>query len=177
MSFPKNPGLRALGAAVAAAVALSACSGGSANDALPLIRATLTIKTVSQGGVCDSVRVRLTPKELIGESNKYANNKMMVAEVAMTGPTDENGAPMCNGTGETLPMASGNWEFTAPLASGTASCVRMIEPAGDLSVVFIDGVEGCGGNGNGVTEIPLEMVPGSEVPAEDAAAPAEPTTG
>ena len=84
MSFPKNPGLRALGAAVAAAVAVSACSGsGSKNDELPLIRATLTIKTVSQGGVCDSVRVRLTPKELIGESNKYANNKMMVAEVAM----------------------------------------------------------------------------------------------
>lgn len=175
MSFPKNPGLRALGAAVAAAVALSACSGGSANDALPLIRATLTIKTVSQGGVCDSVRVRLTPKELIGESNKYANNKMMVAEVAMTGPTDENGAPMCNGTGETLPMASGNWEFTAPLASGTANCVRMIEPTGDLSIVFIDGVEGCGGNGNGdgVTEIPLELVPGSEVPAEGET-PAEP---
>lgn len=178
MSFPKNPGLRALGAAVAAAVALSACSGGSANDALPLIRATLTIKTVSQGGVCDSVRVRLTPKELIGESNKYANNKMMVAEVAMTGPTDEGGAPMCNGTGETLPMASGNWEFTAPLASGTASCVRMIEPAGDLSIVFIDGVEGCGGNGNGAEAMPAEgeMPMEGEMPAEGAT-PAEPAAG
>lgn len=178
MSFPKNPGLRALGAAVAAAVALSACSGGSANDALPLIRATLTIKTVSQGGVCDSVRVRLTPKELIGESNKYANNKMMVAEVAMTGPTDEGGAPMCNGTGETLPMASGNWEFTAPLASGTASCVRMIEPAGDLSIVFIDGVEGCGGNGNGAEAMPAEgeMPMEGEMPAEGET-PAEPAAG
>jgi len=178
MSFPKNPGLRALGAAVAAAVALSACSGGSANDALPLIRATLTIKTVSQGGVCDSVRVRLTPKELIGESNKYANNKMMVAEVAMTGPTDENGAPMCNGTGETLPMASGNWEFTAPLASGTASCVRMIEPAGDLSIVFVDGVDGCGGSGNGAEAMPAEgdMPMEGEMPAEGAT-PAEPAAG
>lgn len=182
MLFPKNPGLRALGAAVAAAVALSACSGGSANDALPLIRATLTIKTVSQGGVCDSVRVRLTPKELIGESNKYANNKMMVAEVAMTGPTDENGAPMCNGTGETLPMASGNWEFTAPLASGTASCVRLIEPDGDLSIVFIDGVDGCGGNGAEAMpaegEMPAEgdMPMEGEVPAEGEA-PAEPAAG
>ncbi|MBX3703656.1 MAG: hypothetical protein KF822_07775 [Steroidobacteraceae bacterium] len=175
MSFLKHPGLRALGTAVAAAAALSACGGsGSRNDQFPLIRATLTIKTVSQGGVCDSVRVRLSPKQLIGESNKYANSRMMVAEVAMTGPTDEAGAPMCNGTGESLPMASGIWEFTVPLASGTATCERHIEPGGDLSIVFIDGVDGCGGNGNGdVTNgIPLEMVPGSEVPAEGDAAPA-----
>jgi hypothetical protein len=184
MSFLKNPGLRALGTAAIAAVALSACGGsGSANDELPLIRATLTIKTVSQGGVCDSIRVRVTPKELIGVSNKYANNKMMVAEVAMTGPTDENGAPMCNGTGETLPMATGNWEFTAPLASGTASCVRNIQPGGDLSIVFIDGVEGCGGSGNGAEaalpemEIPAEGAPvENELPAEGAA-PAEPAAG
>jgi hypothetical protein len=157
MSFLENTGLRALGTAAVAAVALCACSGsGSRNDELPLIRATFTIKTVSQGGVCDTVRVRLTPKELIGESNKYANNRMMVAEVTMTGPTDEKGAPMCNGTGESLPMASGNWEFSAALASGSASCVRMIEPAGDLSIVFIDGVEGCGGNGSGAEAAPAE---------------------
>jgi hypothetical protein len=168
MSFSKNPGLRALGTAAVAAVALSACGGsGSANDELPLIRATLTIKTVSQGGVCDSIRVRITPKELVGVSNKYANNKLMVAEVAMTGPTDEGGAPMCNGTGETLPMATGNWEFTAPLASGTASCVRNIQPDGDLSIVFIDGVEGCAGNGA------AEPVPMMDVPADDEMAPAE----
>lgn len=173
MPFLKNPGLRALGTAAAAAVALSACSGsGSKNDELPLIRATLTIKTVSQGGVCESVRVRLKPKELIGESNKYANNRMMVAEVAMTGPTDENGAPMCNGTGETLPMASGVWEFTAPLASGSATCDRHIKPDGDLSIVFVDGVEGCGGNGNGGGE----AAPMIEMPAEGEA-PAEPAAG
>lgn len=179
MSFLKNPGLCALGAAAVAAVALSACSGsGSRNDELPLIRATFTVKTVSQGGICEAARVRLTPKELIGESNKYANNRMMVAEVAMTGPTDENGAPMCNGTGESLPMASGNWEFSAALASGSTSCVRMIEPGGDLSIVFIDGVEGCGGSGNGAEAMPAE----GEMPAEDAMpaegdAPAEPAAG
>ncbi len=184
MSFLKNPGLRALGTAVAAAVALGACSGGSANDELPLIRATLTIKTVSQGGVCDSVRVRLTPKELIGTSNKYANNKMMVAEVAMTGPTDENGAPMCNGTGETLPMATGNWEFSVPLASGSATCVRNIQADGDLSIVFVDGIEGCGGNGSGAAEaVPMmEMPTNGEAPAEgevpaEGEAPVEPATG
>ena len=124
MSFLKHSGSKALGFAALAAIALGACSGGSANDDLPLLRATLTIKTVSQGGVCDSVPVRMSPKELIGEANKYANSKLMVAEVNTTGPTDENGAPMCNGTGETLPMAPGKWEFSAPLASGSATCVR-----------------------------------------------------
>jgi hypothetical protein len=172
MSFLKHSGLNALGFAAVAAIALAACSGGSANDDLPLLRATLSIKTVSQGGMCDSVPVRITPKELIGPSNKYANNKMMVAEVNMSGPTDENGAPMCNGTGETLPMAPGNWEFSAPLASGAATCVRNIQADGDLSIVLIDGVDGCSG-APAASEAPTE----GEVPAEAPADSAAPATG
>jgi hypothetical protein len=172
MSFLKHSGLNALGFAAVAAIALAACSGGSANDDLPLLRATLSIKTVSQGGMCDSVPVRITPKELIGPSNKYANNKMMVAEVNMTGPTDENGAPMCNGTGETLPMAPGNWEFSAPLASGAATCVRNIQADGDLSIVLIDGVDGCSG-APAASEAPAE----GEVPADAPADSAAPATG
>ena len=103
MSMLKNSGLRALGAASVAAFVLAACNGGSANDALPLIRANLAIKAVSQGGVCEAIPVRVTPKELRGQANKYANNRMMVTDVPMTGPTDEAGAPMCNGTAQTLP--------------------------------------------------------------------------
>lgn len=162
MLFLKHSGLRALGTASLAAVALVACSGGSANDDLPLIRATLAVKTVSTGGVCESVRIRMTPKEFIGKANKYANNRMMVAEVHMTGPTSENGAPMCNGTGETLPLAPGNWEFSAPLASGSATCVRNIQADGDLLISFIDGIDGCAGNDsapNGMSmegEMPME---------------------
>ena len=168
MSFLKRSGLNALGFAALAAISLGACSGGSANDDLPLIRATLAIKTVSQGGVCESVPVRVSPKELIGTANKYANNKMMVTDVNTTGPTDENGAPMCNGTAETLPMAPGKWAFSAPLASGSATCERDIEAGGDLSIQLIDGVDGCSGS-------PAEAA----VPAEGAApaegeAPADP---
>ena len=166
----QHPGLCALTAAAMAAIALAACSGGSANDELPLIRATFTVKTVSSGGVCESVRIRETPRELMGTANKYANNRMMVAEVNMTGPTDEGGAPMCNGTGESLPIAPGKWEFTVPLASGSATCVRDIEANGDLAITFIDGVEGCGGPAAEAPAAPAE----GEAPA-DGAAPAEGT--
>lgn len=147
MSLNVNSGLRVLGAALAAAVLLGACGGGtgSANDELPLIRSTFTVKTVSQGGMCEDMRVRLTPKEFIGQANKYANNKMMVSEIKMSGPTDESGAPMCNGTGESLPLAPGVWEFSAMLASGSYSCERNIQADGDLSIIFIDGIDGCSG--------------------------------
>ena len=176
MIFLKHPGLNAIG--LAAAITLAACSGGSANDELPLIRATLTVKTVSQGGICESVRIRLSPKELKGVSNKYANNRMMVAEVNMAGPTDENGAPMCNGTGESLPIATGVWEFSAPLASGTTTCQRDIEADGDLSIVMIDGVDGCGGASAAPADEAMpaegEMPADGEAPAgsADTAAPA-----
>lgn len=170
MPVLKHSGLRALGTAVAAAIALGACDGGgSANDKLPLIRATITIKSVSQGGVCETVPVRITPKELKGEANKYANNRMMVRDIAMTGPTDENGAPMCSGTGETLPLAPGNWEFSAPLASGTTTCLRDIQAAGDLEIQFVDGVMGCGG--------PESAMPVDSLAPTEAEMPAEPPAG
>ena len=154
---------------------IAACSGsGSANDELPLIRANVSIKSVSQGGICDTVPIRMTPKEFIGQANKYANNRMMVAEITTTGPTDENGAPMCNGTGPTLPLAPGNWEFSAPLASGTATCTRNIQADGDLAITFVDGVMGCGGPESAAMPVdPLAPVDG-EVPAEGEAPAAPP---
>ncbi len=182
MSMLKQSGLRALGTACMAAFALAGCGGsGSANDKLPLIRATLSIKSVSQGGVCESVPVRMTPKEFIGQANKYANNRMMVAEVKMTGPTDEDGAPMCDGNGETLPLAPGNWEFSAPLASGSATCMRNIQADGDLSIAFVDGVDGCGGPGAAVDST-MAPAPEGEMPVDPAMpvegeAPAEPPAG
>lgn len=178
MSILKHSGLRALGAASVAAFALAACGGsGSANDALPLIRANLTIKAVSQGGVCEVIPVRVTPKELRGQANKYSNNRMMVTDVTMTGPTDENGAPMCNGAAQTLPLAPGDWEFSAPLASGTTTCVRDIQGDGDLAITFVDGVMGCGGPEAAAIPVdPLAPPADGEVPA-DGTAPAEPATG
>jgi len=176
MSILKHQGLRALGTASLAACVLAACGGsGSANDALPLIRANISIKAVSQGGVCETIPVRVTPKELRGEANKYSNNRMMVTDVAMTGPTDENGAPMCNGSAQTLPLAPGDWEFSAPLASGTTTCVRDIQATGDLAINFVDGAIGCGGPEAAAAPMDAAPVEG-EMPA-DATAPEAPTTG
>jgi hypothetical protein len=177
MSILKYPGLRALGTASVAACVLAACGGsGSANDELPLIRANLTIKAVSQGGVCEVIPVRITPKQLKGAANKYSNNKMMVTDVTMSGPTDENGAPMCNGSNQTLPLAPGDWEFSAPLASGTTTCVRDIQATGDLAITFVDGVVGCGGPEAEFAPAldPLAPPVEGEVPAEETA-PAPPT--
>lgn len=168
MSILKNSGLRALGTASVAAFALAACGGtGSANDELPLLHANITIKSVSQGGVCDTIPVRVTPKELKGTANKYANNRLMVKDVPMTGPTDEAGAPMCNGTAETLPLAPGDWEFSAPLASGTTTCVRDIEADSDRDIQFVDGTSGCGGPG--------DMPPADDMAPAEGEAPADGT--
>lgn len=131
-------------AAAAAMLALAGC-GGSANDALPLIRAQISVKTISAGGECEVIPVRMSPVALSGVANKYANNRLMVTDITMSGPTDENGAPMCNGNGESLPMAPGEWEFSAPLRSGPHSCKKQITDGGDLRVTFIDGLEGCSG--------------------------------
>jgi hypothetical protein len=163
-------------AVAAAALALSGCGGG-ANDDLPLIRATISVKSVSFGGVCETVPVRLTPKALSGVANKYSNNKMMVTDVPTTGPTDENGAPMCNGSAETLPIAPGEWEFSAPLRSDTYKCVRDIQAGGDLNVAFVDGVDGCGGPeaAAAAAEAPAAVEAAAaegEAPATEGAAPA-----
>ena len=177
MSILKFPGLRALGTASVAVCVLAACGGsGSANGELPLIRANLNIKAVSQGGICEVIPVRITPKQLKGTANKYSNNKMMVTDVTMTGPTDENGAPMCNGSNQTLPLAPGDWEFSAPLASGTTTCVRDIQATGDLEIAFVDGVVGCGGPEAALAPAvdPLAPPVEGEVPAEESA-PAAPT--
>lgn len=165
-----------LASALALAMGVAGCSGGggSANDDLPLIKVTLKVKSVSQGGQCETVPVRITPKELSGPANKYSNNKMIVTEVAMTGPTDENGAPMCNGESLTLPLAPGKWEFRAPLPSDMVSCVHDVEAGGDLEVTFVDGVPGCGDAGEGAAAAPAAD---GAAPAADGAAPAAPADG
>lgn len=168
MSLSIRAGLTALG--LAAAVAIAGCSGGSKNDSLPLLKLTLKIKNVSTGGACDVLPVRMTPKELRGEANKYANAKQAVTEVTTTGPVDENGVPTCTGQGETLPLAPGDWEFKVALASDTYSCVHEVKADGDLEIEFADGVAGCGDPGS-AEAAPVEgSAPAGSAPAGSAPA-------
>ncbi len=136
------------------ALVVAGC-GGSANDDLPLISATISVKNIAMGGECETIPVRMVPKALDEKANKYANARQMVVEVPTEGPTDENGAPMCNGTAETLPMHTGTWEFSAPLRSDTGRCERNIQADGDRNIIFIDAVEGCEG-------APAESEPAAE---------------
>ncbi len=170
MSISVSAGLRTLGLAVA--VAIAGCSGGSENDSLPLLKATIKIKNVSQGGVCDVLPVRISPKELRGEANKYANAKQTVTEVTMNGPTDENGVPTCTGEAESLPLAPGDWEFKVALASDTYTCVHEVTAGGDLSVEFADGVAGCGDGPPPEAAPPAGSAPTGSAPADAGSAPA-----
>ena len=170
MASSVKMGIRTLGTAatLAAALALAGCGGGAGGGDLPLLKVKLTVKSVSQGGVCETVPVRITPKALsAGEANKYANDKMIVTEVAMTGPTDENGAPMCNGEAETLPLAPGVWEFRAPLPSDMVTCEHDVQGTGELQVTLIDGMQGCSHPGG---THPDPTKPADGAPAADAAA-------
>lgn len=173
MSLSFRAGLGAVGLAVA--VAIAGCSGGSQNDSLPLMKLTVKVKNVSQGGVCDVLPVRITPKELRGEANKYANAKQTVVEVKTTGPTDENGVPTCNGQAETLPLAPGDWEFKVALASDTYTCVHEVKADGDFEIEFVDGVAGCGdpvAAPEAAGSAPAGSAPAGSAPAGSAPAPA-----
>lgn len=166
-----NKTLRSLTVASVAALALSACGGGGGGD-LPLLKMQIKVRNIAQGGACDTVPVRVQPKQLGGPANKYANTNQSVTEVAMTGPVDENGAPVCTGAAETLPLAPGVWEFRAPLASGTVTCEREVAGGGDMVVDFQDGVDGCGGP---AAAAPAEAAPADGMVPADGPAPADGT--
>lgn len=163
MSLSFRAGLGAVGLAVA--VAIAGCSGGSQNDSLPLMKLTVKVKNVSQGGVCDVLPVRITPKELRGEANKYANSKQTVTVVKTTGPTDENGVPTCSGQAETLPLAPGDWEFKVALASDTYACVHEVKADGDFEIEFVDGVAGCGDPATATSGSAPAAAPAGSAPA------------
>jgi len=167
MPISVSVGLRTLGFAVA--IAIAGCSGGTRNDELPLLKTTIKVKNVSQGGVCDVLPVRITPKELRGEANKYSNFKQTVTEVTTTGPTEENGVPTCSGEAQTLPLAPGDWEFKVALASDAYSCVHEIKAGGDLEIEFADGVAGCGdpppANAESMDAAPAGSAPAGSAPA------------
>ena len=69
-------------AAVAAALMLGACGGGSGGDD-KLIHAQFKIDSVTQDGVCEHVSVQATPKNLAPGQGSMSATKMFYTEIDM----------------------------------------------------------------------------------------------
>ena len=132
-------------AAVAAALMLGACGGGSGGDD-KLIHAQFKIDSVTQDGVCEHVSVQATPKNLAPGQGSMSATKMFYTEIDMK--QVKEGEVACAGEAQSSrPLGTGVWEFKVRLASGPSICERDIQlPAEgqpELTVSFKDGDTGC----------------------------------
>ena len=133
-------------AAVAAALMLGACGGGSGGDD-QLIHVLVKIDSITQEGKCDVVSVRSAPKNLAPNPPSLSNAKMFYTEIEMATPPDAGDQPICRGEKQTIPMAPGAWEFKVQLPSGPVSCERDVQMPAEgqpgLTVSFKDGDTTC----------------------------------
>ncbi len=132
-------------AAVAAALMLTACGGGSGGDD-NLIYVQVKVESITQEGKCDPVAVSASPKALTPGPVGLSNDKLFYIELEMAQATPDDVA--CHGEKQSRPMAPGVWEFKVQLPSGPVTCERDVqlpkEGEQGLTLLFKDGVEGCG---------------------------------
>ena len=117
---------------------LAGCGGG--DEASSLIRATISVQSITQQGQCEDVNVKVTPIKIEPGAPKLSNDREFVTPVKLTKGADN---VSCTGSGQTIPMAPGKWKFTANLPSEVESCERDIAAAGNLKVGFKDGENAC----------------------------------
>ena len=134
-------------AAVAAALMLGACGGGSGGDD-QLIHVMVKVDSITQEGKCDMVSVRSAPKNLAPNPPSLSNSKMFYTELEMAPPAGAGADNVaCVGEKETIPMAPGAWEFKVQLPSGPVSCERDVQLPAEgqpgLTVSFKDGDTSC----------------------------------
>jgi hypothetical protein len=132
-------------AAVAAALMLGACGGGSGGDD-NLLHAQFKIDSVTQDGVCEHVSVQATPKNLAPGQGSMSATKMFYTEIDMK--QAKEGEVACAGEAQSSqPLGTGIWEFKVRLASGPSICERDIQLPAEgqpaLTVSFKDGDTGC----------------------------------
>ena len=137
------------GLKVATVTTLLAVTGGLAAcdnqdpTSQPLIRAVIEINSISQQGQCEAITVKVEPITLAPDAPKLSNSKLTFTEIPLEKPADAGDAPICRGTGPTIPLAPGVWKFTAPLPSDTAACERELKMGGNLTIKFQDGETTC----------------------------------
>ena len=105
-----------------------------------MIRASLKVQSITQGGQCEDVNIKVTPIEILPGAPKMSNGKEFVTPVKLTKGADN---VSCAGEAPTIPMAPGKWKFTANLPSEIEVCERDIAAGGNLSVSFKDGDKNC----------------------------------
>ena len=125
----------------AAAVAIGGLSGcGGGDESAALIRATITVQSITQQGQCEDVNIKVTPVQILPGAPKLSNDREFVTPVKLTKGADN---VSCTGSAQTIPMAPGKWKFTANLPSEIATCDRDIAAGGNLNVGFKDGETTC----------------------------------
>ncbi len=125
----------------AAAVAVSGLAGcGGGEDSAPLIRAAISVQSITQQGQCEDVNIKVTPVQILPGAPKMSNDKEFVTPVKLAKGAD---GVSCTGSANTIPMAPGKWKLTANLPSEIASCERDIAAAGNLKIGFKDGETSC----------------------------------
>lgn len=142
------PGLRArfyarLAMTAVGAVAvgtLAACDGGGGGGASGLIRATISVQSITNQGECEDTNIKVTPLEILPNPPQMSNRNEFVTPVKLTKAADN---VTCTGEANTIPMSPGKWKFTANLPSEIATCERDITPGGNLKISFKDGELTC----------------------------------
>ncbi len=135
---PSGRTLGLVAGALVAAAALSACGDGGSEGAL--IRTGIKVQSITQGGSCEDVNVKVMPGELLPNPPSNANKGEFVTTVKLTKAAD---GVACSGDTNTIPMAPGKWTFKAILPSNIQTCEKDVPAAGGVSVSFKDGDAAC----------------------------------
>lgn len=124
----------------AAAIAVGSLAGCGGDDASLLMRTMVKVDSITQGGSCEDVNVKVIPVEILPDAPKLSNSKEFITLVALTKGAD---GVSCSGTQQSIPMAPGKWKFQAMLPSGVAACEKTVPATGASDVAFKDGETAC----------------------------------
>jgi hypothetical protein len=126
--------------AAASIVALGGLAGCDGGEEAHLIRASISVASITQQGSCEDVNVKVTPISIAPGAPKLSNSKEFVTPVKLTKGAD---GVQCTGSAQSIPMAPGKWKFTANLPSQIASCERDVAATGPVSIAFKDSDTSC----------------------------------
>ena len=72
----------------AAAIAVGSLAGCGGDDAALLMRTMVKVDSITQGGSCEDVNVKVIPVEILPDAPKLSNSKEFITPVALTKGAD-----------------------------------------------------------------------------------------